>query len=461
MTLGGDLRVGAAGVHGDAGRLASPAGRPGGRAAISRSSSRSRVRSAISSGASRSTKPMSNSEPWLPTRWTSLGRRDSAARSRSARPETTATVVCGSAASARTAATASGSGTAVRRVLDDRREGAVVVAGDQQLRHPGDAADGGPQLRVHGRRRRSATRRWRAAHAASVGVGHAELGQERPGPVADVVAAQVPLHEPHPAPGLRLRSTWTARSSASLTASGSCGLHRNAWRSSRRGAGELAEHQRAAVVGARRHVLLGHQVHPVSQRGHHHHVGRAVQRGQLTATVRLVQVVHGRHADPAELAVDPADLAFDLHPQCLVVLDPLAARRGDLDHDRLGNCQLSVGEQLAERLEALLDALGVVEPVDAQDDRLRVAQLGADLLGPGLHRRVGGQPLHLRRRRSRSGTRRPSPAGRRPGSSAPRSAGRAGAGRAGRSSARPAAAGSRPGRRRAGRAGSRRAAASA
>ena len=72
-----------------------------------------RVRTATSSGESRSTKPMSNSEPWLPTRCTSLGSRESAARSRSARPETTATVVCGSAASARTAATDSGSGTAV------------------------------------------------------------------------------------------------------------------------------------------------------------------------------------------------------------------------------------------------------------------------------------------------------------------------------------------------------------
>ena len=39
--------------------------------------------------------PRSNSEPWLPTRCTSLGSRESVARSRSARPEITATVVCG------------------------------------------------------------------------------------------------------------------------------------------------------------------------------------------------------------------------------------------------------------------------------------------------------------------------------------------------------------------------------
>ena len=86
---------------------------PGCSAAISRSASRSRCRTAISSGVRRSTKPMSNSEPWLPTRCTSLGSRESVARSRSARPETTATLVCGSEARARTAATDSGSGTAL------------------------------------------------------------------------------------------------------------------------------------------------------------------------------------------------------------------------------------------------------------------------------------------------------------------------------------------------------------
>ena len=100
-----------------------------------------RPRRSSASGVSRSTKPTSNSLPCEPTRWTSLGSRESVARSRSARPETTATVVCGSAASVRTAATASGSGTASDRVGDDRCQGAVVVAGDQQMGDPGDAKD--------------------------------------------------------------------------------------------------------------------------------------------------------------------------------------------------------------------------------------------------------------------------------------------------------------------------------
>ena len=118
-----------------------------------------------------------------------------------------------------------------------------------------------------------------------------------------------------------------------------------------RGAGELAEHQRAAVVDPGGDVLLGDQVHAVAQRGHHHHVGRAVERGQLGAAVRLVQVVHGRHADPAEVAVDPADLALDLVRSSLVVLDPLPARRRDLDHHR--RPALSAGPSASSSRKAL------------------------------------------------------------------------------------------------------------
>ena len=108
----------------------------------------SRVRSAAASGAIRAAKPTSNSEPWLPTSRTSLGSRDSAARSRSARPEMTATVVCGSEASSRIAAAASGMRLRVRRVVHDRGQRPVVVARDQQLRRTGDPRDRRLQLVV-------------------------------------------------------------------------------------------------------------------------------------------------------------------------------------------------------------------------------------------------------------------------------------------------------------------------
>ena len=40
-------------------------------------------------------------------------------------------------------------------------------------------------------------------------------------------------------------------------------------------------------------------------------------------------------------------------------------------------------EEFAVGLEAVGDALGVIEPVHAQQDGFRVAQVLADLLGPG------------------------------------------------------------------------------
>ena len=73
------------------------------------------------------------------------------------------------------------------------------------------------------------------------------------------------------------------------------------------GAGELAEHQRAAVVVAAGDVLLGHQVHAVAQRGDEHDVGGLEHRRHLLARVGVVQVLHGRARRAAVLAVDPAD----------------------------------------------------------------------------------------------------------------------------------------------------------
>ena len=85
---------------------------PGSPLTISRTPRCSAVRSSVACGSSSCTKPTSNSEPWLPTRCTSAGSRDSVARSRSARPEMTAVVVAGRAASERRACTDSGSGLA-------------------------------------------------------------------------------------------------------------------------------------------------------------------------------------------------------------------------------------------------------------------------------------------------------------------------------------------------------------
>ncbi len=85
---------------------------PGYSAAIAPSASLILRSSAFAASSMPWTKPVSNSEPWLPTRCTSAGIRDSVARSRSARPEISAATVDGSAASARSAAADSVSGRA-------------------------------------------------------------------------------------------------------------------------------------------------------------------------------------------------------------------------------------------------------------------------------------------------------------------------------------------------------------
>ena len=143
--------------------------------------------------------------------------------------------------------------------------------------------------------------------------------------------------------------------------------------------GELGEHEGAVLVVAARDVLLGDEVHPVAVRRDDHDVGGAVEGGHLLARVGRVQVADHRAADPTEVAVDPAHQPVDLVAQDAVLLDLLARRGGDLDEDGVLDVELVVADQLGERTEPGIDALGVVEPVDAEEHLGRVAQGVADL----------------------------------------------------------------------------------
>ena len=67
------------------------------------------------------------------------------------------------------------------------------------------------------------------------------------------------------------------------------------------GAGEFAEHQCAAEVAAAGDVFLGHQIHPVPQRGDQHDVAGHEERDELVAGDRAVQVMHHRVADFARI----------------------------------------------------------------------------------------------------------------------------------------------------------------
>ncbi len=86
-----------------------------------------------------------------------------------------------------------------------------------------------------------------------------------------------------------------------------------------------------------------------------------------------------RGPDFPVLAVDPAHRLLDLVAQLAVSLYPLPARAGDLDQDRLRPEAVLV-EQLAEGSQPVQYPLGVVEPVDAHQHHLRLAQGLPDVL---------------------------------------------------------------------------------
>ena len=115
------------------------------------------------------------------------------------------------------------------------------------------------------------------------------------------------------------------------------------------------------------------------------------ERDEFVAGYRTVYVVHHRMTDLAVFAVDVADLAFDVAAQHLVALHPFAARCRQLDQHGVVAFRAALGEQLGEGFQPDVDALGVVEPVDAEQDLAGVTQLGSDLAGPAPDVAVAGR----------------------------------------------------------------------
>ncbi|GIF21110.1 hypothetical protein BJ973_005437 [Actinoplanes tereljensis] len=93
-----------------------------------------------------------------------------------------------------------------------------------------------------------------------------------------------------------------------------------------------------------------------------------------------------------------------------VALHAFPARHRDLHHHRVADLDPAVPQQLAVRREAVLDALGVVEPVDAEQHFLVLPEIVPQLPGLVDHVRPGVQRLHLGdvdRHRERAGAHHP------------------------------------------------------
>ena len=105
------------------------------------------------------------------------------------------------------------------------------------------------------------------------------------------------------------------------------------------------------------------------------------------------------------LAVHLADESLEVLAFLLVVGVFLAARHRDLHDDMPGRVECSVVEQLAHRAQPAVDALRVVETVDAQEDHLWVAELCTNLPRSRLNRRVvrpGNEVVGVDRDRERT-----------------------------------------------------------
>ena len=95
----------------------------------------------------------------------------------------------------------------------------------------------------------------------------------------------------------------------------------------------------------------------------------------------LVQIVQDRLAELGVVAVNRTDQLLDLGAGVGVAPYIVAAGRGDLDERDLGRVERAVAEQFLEGLEPGVDALGVVEAVDAEQQMLGRAERCPERVG--------------------------------------------------------------------------------
>ena len=117
--------------------------------------------------------------------------------------------------------------------------------------------------------------------------------------------------------------------------------------------GKGRQDQHAGPPGATRHKLLGHQVHPVAQRGHQCHVRVPIEAGQLVLAQAAVDVADGRPAGRREAAVDGANQLVHLLLEILVLAHVGAAGHGHLEQDYALQVLGVVGEEPLVRFESV------------------------------------------------------------------------------------------------------------
>ena len=162
-------------------------------------------------------------------------------------------------------------------------------------------------------------------------------------------------------------------------------------------AAELGQQQDAGVVGLGRNILLGDEIHAVAQGGDQTHIGLAVKRGQLFLGVGAVQVANRNPVVLRVAAVDFSDQTVNLALLGRVLRHPGARRSRDLGHGHLVAPRRVAFEQAVKGQQPLGDALGVVEPVNAEQDASAANHLAqfAGLQASKLRQMVRGRRILL------------------------------------------------------------------
>ena len=160
-----------------------------------------------------------------------------------------------------------------------------------------------------------------------------------------------------------------------------------------RGAGELRQDQHAGRLGVLRgDELLGDEVHAVAQRRHQRDVGRPVDAGKRGARIGAVDVAHRRPRRLAESPVNLADQRRDLVVDRDVFADfvDVLGRHQQAMTRPAPNFRFELKEAIVKALRRWMVALGIIEPIDAEDQLLPI-QAVDDFVHEAGARRVAGK----------------------------------------------------------------------
>lgn len=133
------------------------------------------------------------------------------------------------------------------------------------------------------------------------------------------------------------------------------------------GAGEFAEDEHPVFVDLGSAEFFGDQVHAVAKGGDKSDAGEAVEGAEFDRVDPVVEVVDGLPAGGGEAPVDAADGAVEFAFEGDVFGDVFATGDDELEEDQAFEEVWVVFQSFLEGVEAMKEALAVVEAIDAEE----------------------------------------------------------------------------------------------